>query len=388
MPRKLSTAQKIGMMLKLAGRGLGTYADIKESQRERGLEAEDRAFTDEQREVWRETQRQAQAEINQRRQAEAFIRVLGGQSPFAPDRPGAMPEIAAAIPDPQTRRQRAYDVAGRPAPVDVKLGAFGEGLGRAGYKPEQIAMAKLRELGILPSPTERRNVMTNEALLRLPQGERDEILLGTKPGRPALTERDRSRYLQLWEQNRQKPLKGRDLLEFKIFRNKFEPTSDLDSKLNQWEKLLSKPQADWTARDRLKFNVLRGDLFNQERTVDPAIIRKRVTDLVKARFDLKWNLMSPEEQIQEVDKIGRLLYRDQWPELDGSSTIYGEDPVFDTYQSVVDYVYEHGEHAAILYDPRIQRTSFPPIKLSELLGGGRQSVIPEEDADMLKEEYR
>jgi hypothetical protein len=146
----LTGRQVAAILLRRAGQGLGQYFDQKQLAEQREIERKNREWVDRQRkrtdvrfEQGQEDRQRALDRFNIEQQsqqrAQSFLKILGGDSPFAPE-----------IPDVNIQRQKAFDITGRTAPATVQAGAFGEDLVGAGVPSDIAGMAVLKKLGIAP----------------------------------------------------------------------------------------------------------------------------------------------------------------------------------------------------------------------------------------------
>ena len=168
---KPTGAQIIGALLRAGGRGIGQYYDYKQLEEQKKLRAEDREWMKTVR-GWRKEDRtrdiaQEKREQQVKQQAQSFLKILSGDSPYAPE-----------IPDVNIQRQKAYDTIGRTAPEDVKFGAKREGLTRAGLTQEQV----LKKLGIAPKAEKTARQKEEEKLWQtLTTEQKIQKLFGIKP---------------------------------------------------------------------------------------------------------------------------------------------------------------------------------------------------------------
>jgi hypothetical protein len=207
MPRKLKGREILGILLQRAGRGVEQYYDLKQFEEQKKLRAEDRDWIKTVR-GWRKEDRQrdiAQAKREQevKQRAASFLKILGGDSPFAPE-----------IPDVNIRRQKAYDVIGETAPRTVGAGALKEHLIRAG-EPESVAeLARLKELGIAPE----------------------------KPDKPSASQEDRARWVQLSLRPDRDPAEE---LEYQSLNKTYGNDKAAQSEVEKHQKKLEKSQIQW-----------------------------------------------------------------------------------------------------------------------------------------------
>ncbi len=139
----LTGKQIAGILLQAGGRGLGQYFDQKQLEEQKRLQAEDREWMKTVR-GWRKEDRardvvEAKREQQTKQRAQSFLKILSGDSPFAPE-----------IPDVNIQRQEAFDILGRTAPPTIGAGALKEHLIQAGTPEPTAELARLRELGIAP----------------------------------------------------------------------------------------------------------------------------------------------------------------------------------------------------------------------------------------------
>jgi len=208
MPRKPTGAQIIGEILRQAGQGVGQYHDLKQYEEQKKLQEEDREWIKMVR-GWRKEDRQrdiAQAKREQqvKQRAQSFLKILGGDSPFAPE-----------IPDVNIQRQKAYDILGRTAPPTIGAGALKEHLIQAGEPEPTAELARLKKLGIAPKA----------------------------PSEPSATQEDRARWVRLKLNPKRTPAEE---LEYQSLNKTYgtEPP-DTSKETEKRQKELEKDQKQW-----------------------------------------------------------------------------------------------------------------------------------------------